>query len=161
MSHGKIYQVGTKPIAECDYVAPEYFYENHDSYADWIGDAEVGEERNECIENLVHHGLKGLFELDKDGNIVYMGEGNFLQQWVDAIHEKAQAITVENVTNFTQRAALRDILDGSHTDSIDRVVIEEWSGNFAEPIADLITFAKYNMKPGDVLHFGAVIDFHY
>ena len=85
----------------------------------------------------------------------------FLQKWVDAIHEKAQAITVENVTNYTQRAALRDVLAGSHTDSTDRIVISEYSGNFAEPLADLIAFAKYNMKPGDKLYFGAVIDFHY
>lgn len=161
MSHGKIYQLATKPISKDDHIKPDMFYDNHDSYADWIGDAEEGEEREECIRNLVKYDLKGMFELTADGCLVYLGMDVFLQKWVDAIHEKAQAITVENVTNYTQRAALRDVLAGSHTDSTDRIVISEYSGNFAEPLADLIAFAKYNMKPGDKLYFGAVIDFHY
>lgn len=161
MSHGKIYQLATRPIRERDYVTPNDFYEGHDAWADWIGYAEVGDDREECIANLVKYDLKGLFEQAKDGSIVYLGEGAFLQKWVDAIHEKAQAITVDNVTDYMPRASLRDALSGLHTSATDRVVIEEYSGKFAEPMADLISFARHHMKPGDKLYFGGVIDFHY
>lgn len=160
MSHAKIIQLSTQPIAERDYVTPEDYYDAHDAYADWIGDAEEGDTRKECIANLVKYSLSGLFEF-KDGCLVYLGADVFLKNWVDAIHEKAQAITVENVTFSGPRSALRDILLGSHTNGTDRVVLQEWTGICAEPVSELVGFAFHNMKPGDKLYIGAVIDFHY
>lgn len=161
MSHGNIYQLATKPIADDKKITPDEFYDNHDAYADWIGDEEEGEEREVCIRYLASE-LQGMFDLDEEeGVLVYKGIGNYLQEWVDAIHEKAQAITVENVLNYLPRATLKDVLNGTHKDNTDRFVIEEYCGRCAEPMADLIEFVKDSMKPGDKLYFGAIIDFHY
>ena len=163
MSHGKIYQLATKPISEDDYVSPEDFYDNHDAYADWVGDAEEGEEREECIGTLADK-LKEIFTPVGGGVLVYNGKQAmkaFKQNWVDAIRQKASAITEENVTYHSPRSALRDIVDGTHLDLTERFVIEEWSGNYAEPLAELINYADEHMRKGSKLYIGAVIDFHY
>lgn len=159
MSHGNIYQLATKPISEDDYVSPEDFCENHDAYADYLGDRVEGEEKEKAIGYLADV-LKDRLTYTGNGIFVYKGLGDYLQKWVDAIHEKAEAITVDNVLNYLPRAELRDILIGTHKDSVDRFVIEEYSGRFAQPMSDLIEFMK-SMKPGDLLYVGAVIDFHY
>ena len=160
MSHGKIYQLATKPIRKDNYVEPDDFYDNHDAYADWIGDEVEGEERKDAIGYLADS-LKDVLTPVGRNTFVYKGMGDYLKGWVDAIREKAQAITVDNVLCHSQRAALRDIVNGTQKDSTDRFVIEEYSGKFAEPMADLMAFLNYQMKPGDMLHVGAVIDFHY
>ena len=160
MSHGKIYQLATKPIEENKAITPEEFYDNHDAYADWVGDEMEGADREECIGYLADT-MKDLLTPVGGGVFAYKGMGEYLQGWVDAIHEKAQAITVENVMNYSPRAALKDIVNGTQKDSVDRFVIEEYSGRFAEPMAELVSFLNYQMKPGDLLYVGAIIDFHY
>ena len=163
MSHGKIYQIGKRPISKDDYVTSEDFYDNHDSYADWVGNEMEDEERGECIANLVKYDLHELFDLDGD-TLVYRGKPAlkaFKQKWVDAIKEKAGAVTVDNVVQHTPRVTLCDILNGTHKDCADRFCIEEWSGRFAEPMAELIAFVSGNLRKGQRLYIGAVVDFHY
>lgn len=161
MSHGKIFQLASKPIRKDGYITPEDFYDNHDAYADWIGDEVEEEERKECIGYLAS-ALQGLCELDKSGTaFVYRGGlERYLQEWVDAIHEKAQAITAANVLYHTPRATLRDIVSGTHKDTADRFVIKEYSGDYAEPMSSLIEFL-HQLKPGDMLYIGGIVDFHY
>ena len=52
MSHSKIYQISSKPIAEDEYASPSDFYENSGDFADYIGDEMKGDDRRECIESL-------------------------------------------------------------------------------------------------------------
>lgn len=160
--HAKIYQLATKPISRDEYMSPNCFYENHDAYADWVGDEMKDEERTACVKRLADD-LKEIFYLEGEA-LVYRGKPamrEFRKRWVEAIHEKAFAVKPYSVTKYAERATLRDIVDSTHKNSSDRFCIEEWSGDFAESMAELITFADHKMRKGQRLHIGAVIDFHY
>ena len=162
MSHAKIYQISMKPIKRDDYVEPDDFYDNHDSYADWVGDEVEGKERRECIKYLAKD-LREIFDLNGD-TLVYKGKTAlraFKQKWADAIKEKAQEITVDNVVRHTPRTTVRDFVNCTHRDSADRFCIKDWSGTFAEPMAELISYIHEYLRKGQRLYIGAVIDFHY
>jgi len=155
--------LATKPISKDKYVKPEDFYENHEDYAEYIDDAEEGEEREDDIGYLTRK-LSDIFEPAGKDCLVYKGEEAmqaFKRKWVDGIHEKAQAITVESVQRSFLRTALIDYVNLTHLDTWDRVVIEEWAGKFAHPMSELVLYVAEHMKEGDKLYFGAVIDFGY
>ena len=50
--HSNIYQISSKPICPDDYASPDMYYDNSSDFADYIGDAYEGEEREERIENF-------------------------------------------------------------------------------------------------------------
>jgi hypothetical protein len=49
----------------------------------------------------------------------------------------------------------------THKDVYHRFVVEEYFGLFPETYGDFVAYAYGNLKPGDKLYVGAVIDFHY
>lgn len=162
MAHAKIYQISRNPVDRDDYVEPDNFYDNHDSYADYIGNKVEGDKRKECLEYLAKD-LQEIFDLDGE-TLVFKGKPAlkaFKQKWVDAIQKQAQEVTVENVARHTPRLAICNFAEDTHKAVSDRFCIEEWSGMYAEPTAELIDFVGRNLRKGQRLYIGAIIDFHY
>lgn len=157
--HSKIFQMGLKPISEDNYVQPDYFYEGMECFADYIGDEMTGNDRKECIEWLAEE-LGSLFDLNKEEDVlVFKGMGTFVTEWNNAIKNAANDLQdgvlcrrILNEINYLEEC--------THLHCDYRFFIEGWSwGSF--PARNFIEYVNDELKPGDKLYIGNVIDFHY
>ena len=162
MSHSKIFQINDKPIPADRYCKPEDFYENCDDFADYIGEEEEGEDRNECIGYLADL-IKDVFTHEGDGVFVYKGDEalrKFKQEWLAEIQRLSGKLTADNIQKEQNLYQLRVATERTHLDSHYRMKIEPWNG-YAAPVSDLFEWAENCLKEGDRFYVGAVIDYHY
>ena len=158
--HSNIYQLSKKPIDKEEWVSSEYFYDNSQDFADYIGDEIKGDDRTECIKNL-QHALSDIFDLDGE-TLVYKGEDNmnkFLDDWAKEINKKAAGITWSTILEFPNLYRLECLTQRTHLDLEYRFFIEDYN-SYAGPLSDLVEYAASKMKEGDRLQIGAVIDYH-
>lgn len=165
MAHGRIFQVSIKPIDADEWATPDDFYENSGDFADYIGDAQAGDDRQEDIDHLAET-LAALFTQDKVGGdtLTYRGEAameQFKRDWCEAIREKTKAVLPQNILEWTGRYDVRAVCNETHLRTGYRFKIEDWNGDYADTPAELICYVASKMKEGDKLYIGAVIDFHY
>lgn len=163
MGHSKIFQIASKPIYEDEYNCPADFYENSDDFADYIGE-EVSdeEERKECIDHLADT-IDDVFTHEGDGVFVYKGEEalrKFKQAWLAEIQHLTDNLNEDNLLKNQNQYRLSAATEQTHLHSYYRIMIEAWNG-CAAPIADLFEFTESQMKAGDHIYVGAVIDYHY
>lgn len=159
--HSKIFQISKSPIDKEDYASPCYYYDNSDEFADYIGDEEEGEFREDCIKYLAKW-LSDLFSYDGKA-FVYKGKDalqEFKRKWAEAIKDLASGLTADNILSDGNINKLKALARETHLDTSFRFDIEEWNG-WAGPMHDLIDYAEYNLKSGDRIYIGAVIDYHY
>lgn len=161
MSHSRIFQVSIQPIEADDYATSSDFYENSDSFAEYIGDEQEGDDRKEDIRYLADE-LKDLFTLDEDGEtLTYKGEVAmmaFKQAWSDRLQEEAANVTAENVLEWEPRYDVRRTCEETHLRTSYRFYIDGWI-DYAGSCDDLIEYVAEEMKEGDKLYIGAVIDY--
>lgn len=159
--HSKIFQISNKPISKDDYTSPETYYDNSGDFADYIGDEIEGEEREDCVGYLAHD-LRGVFTAAGRDCLVYLGRDAlqaFLQEWADDIKAKAAELTADNILVKQRLYNIRATTKETHRRTDYRVHIEEWNG-CAGPFGDIIEWAS-QLKEGDHIYVGAVIDYHY
>lgn len=159
--HSQIYQLATKPISEDNHVSPEYFYENHEPWADYIGDVFKGERRDECIGYLADL-LEDVFKHEGGGVFTYLSDDalrKFLTEWAAELRRRAE-LTADNILKDQNLWKLRHCCTDTHKDTSKRFYIEEWNG-WAGPFEDVIDWAASQLKKGDRIYVGAVIDYHY
>ena len=151
--------MGSKPISSDDYNIPDLYYDDSKIYADHIGWAvEDEEERHECIKRLADR-LGDLFTLDGDV-LVYKGKDamhKFLQDWTDAIKSKTEELEADNV--LCKLSNIIDCAKTSHKFIHQRFYIDEWN-DWAGAFRDLVDYLG-ELKEGDRIYIGSIIDYHY
>lgn len=161
--HSKIFQISSKPISKDEYTSSETYYDNSSSFADYIGEeVEDWEQRDNCVGYLAHD-LRGLFTAVGRDHLVYLGEDalhSFLQEWADDIKARAAELTADNILANQRLWNLRATTNETHRCSSYRVHIEEWNG-YAGPFKDIIEWAANELKEGDSIYIGAIIDYHH
>lgn len=155
--HSKIYQMSLKPIEKDDYVSPGHFYDKVYEFADYIGKAYDEQARKESILGLSEK-LHEIFDLDGEA-LVYKGMGSFVKDWYSCIQRKANELNADKM-DMLKLYHLYRLLERTHIDIYSRFYIEDLS-EYAKPLPELINFIKNNMKSGDRLYIGAVIDYHF
>lgn len=160
--HSKILQISSKPIGKDDYTNPDMYTDTNDSFYDYIGDLVEGEERDDSVGHLAEL-LKGVFKPAGRDCLVYLGGealGRFLQSWANELKAQANELTADNILNEQRLNIISATTKETHLRTGYRVHIEEWNG-WAGPFGDLIEWAACNLKEGDMIYVGAVIDYHY
>ena len=161
--HSKIFQISSKPISKDEYTSPETYYDNSSSFADYIGEeVEDEERRDECVGYLAHE-LRGVFTAVGRDHLVYLGKDalySFLQEWSDDIKAKTAGLTADNILSNQRLYNLRATTNETHRRSECRVHIAEWNG-WAGPFMDIIEWAANELKEGDSIYIGAIIDYHF
>lgn len=159
--HSCIFQISTKPIGEDERKNPDYYYDEH-PFADYIGNELKGSDREEAIGYLADT-LKDVFTPSGRDCLAYRGEEalkKFLQAWADDIKAKAAELTADNILSEQRLYMIRSVTQETHKRTSKRVHIEEWNG-WAGPMEDLIEFVAHEMKEGDKIYVGSVIDYHF
>ena len=161
--HSKIFQISSKPISKDEYTSPETYYDNSSDFADYIGDeVKDKEERDNCVGYLAHV-LRGVFTAVGRDHLVYLGEDalrKFLQEWADDIKAKAAELTADNILSNQRLYNIRATTEETHLRTDYRVHIEEWNG-LPGPLGDIIEWAASQLKEGDSIYIGAIIDYHF
>lgn len=161
--HSKIYQISSTPISEEDYRSPDDYYDNSDDFADYIGNSCEGNGREECIENFASI-IEDVFTYKGGGVFEYNGPEalrKFKQAWADAIKEHVNTLTADNMLCEQRLFRLAQLTETTHLGASSRVDIENWTGGVAYPLSELYEWADYQLKKGDCIYIGAVIDYHY
>lgn len=160
--HSKIFQIGKKPIDKDEYDSPSDFYDNSSDFADYIGDPVGDEDRDEYVGYLAH-ALRGVFKPAGRDCLVYLGENalrTFLQEWADKIKCMANELTADNILKNLRLYNIRATTNDTHRREDFRIHIEEWNG-WAGPFGDIIEWAACQLKEGDKIYVGAIIDYHF
>ena len=161
--HSNIYQISSRPISEDEYASPSCYYDNSGDFADYIGDAYEGEEREEKIKNFASI-IEGVFDYKGGGEFVYKGYealGKFKQAWIDELLHKTAALTPDNLFKEQNLFRIWQLTEKTHLDASSRVDISEWCGECAYPLGELFEWADSQLKKGDRFYIGAVIDYHW
>ena len=161
--HSKIFQISNKPIDKDDYQDPETYYDNSGDFADYIGDEITGEEREEAIGYLADL-LKDVFTHEGGGVFCYEGKEAmqaFKQAWADELRRQAGLLTPENLFKSQRLYNIRKITEETHLGTSYRVDIKDWTGDISYPFGELFEYANSQIKAGDRIYVGAIIDYHY
>lgn len=161
--YSNIYQISRSPISEDEYASPSRYYDNSGDFADYIGDAYEGEEREERIRNFASI-IEDVFAYKGGGEFVYKGYEamqKFKQAWIDELRSKVDALHITNLLCFPFLFNIRQLTEKTHLDSSSRVDIDGWGGDCAYPLAELYEWADFEFKTGDRFYIGAVIDYHW
>lgn len=160
--HSKIYQISNKPIDKEDYKSPSTYWDNSGDFADYIGDEYEDEDRDEAIGYLADL-LEDVFEHQGGGEFRYKGEEamrKFKQAWADELRWQAGLLTPENLFKNQNLYKIRATTKETHLRSSCCVDIAGWAEGVAYPFGELFEYAASQLKAGDRIYVGAIIDYH-
>lgn len=156
--HSKIYQMSLEPIKAEDYVTPGCFYDDSSDFADYIGDEVNDSERHYYIELLARI-FKGILEVDGE-SLVFKGLGDFRKKWYEHICDLSKELIKVDVKDaHLALYKIRTATQRTHLDVFSRFFIEDYTG-YAAPASEFIDFLD-DLKEGDHIYIGSIIDFHW
>ena len=160
--HSRVFQISTTQIDKENYLNEDTLNQGDNSFYDYCADIS-DEERKEEITNLVNSILpKGMFELVSEDTIRYTGDG--MEQWkekyVAEIRKKADAITVENMFEWSSTYYLKQAIDNPLDTGYHFYLNGDGCQYFAEPSFEFMLFVS-SLEPGTLLYVGGVIDYHF
>ena len=161
--HSNIYQISNKPIDKEDYQSPETYYDNSGDFSDYIGDEITGEDRKDALGYLADL-LKDVFRQVRPGIYAYKGEEAmqaFKQAWADELRRMAGLLTPDNLFKDQNLYKIRKVTEETHLGTRYRVDIADWAEGVAYPFGELFEYAASQLKQGDRIYVGAIIDYHY
>lgn len=160
--HSRVFQISTTQIVKENYLNEDTLNQGDNSFYDYCADIS-DEERKEDIANLVNSILpKGMFELVSEDTIRYTGNG--MEQWkekyVAEIRKKAEAITVENMFEWSSTYHLKQTIDNPLDTGYYFYLNGDGCQSFAEPSFEFMLFVS-SLETGTLLYVGGVIDYHF
>lgn len=163
--HGRIFQISIAPIRKDEYINEDSYEDReYSDFADYIADTEEKERKENIRWGFTD---QEIFEY-RDGHVFYKGiDRKFLKKWSDRIKELADSLSPDNILGFDPKYHLRKIIENP-LESAHRFVIwhegEDWSGcpvNTDEVVEYLYDEQiKGNIRPGDEIHIGGILDYH-
>ena len=144
--HSRVFQISTTQIDKENYLNEDTLNQGDNSFYDYCADIS-DEERKEEITNLVNSILpKGMFELVSEDTIRYTGDG--MEQWkekyVAEIRKKADAITVENMFEWSSTYYLKQAIDNPLDTGYHFYLNGDGCQSFAEPSFEFMLFEGMN-----------------
>ena len=160
--HSKIFQITENRIESDCYLDEDTLTQGDGSFYDYCSNI-TDEERREMIKCLVEKVLPmGMFRLVNDDEMVYMGGSDeWKEKWVNAIHEKAQLVTADNVLDWIGASYQleKELKNPLHTD-FHFYLSEENIQTYAEPSNEFMKMVC-TLEKGTHLFVGGVIDYHF
>ncbi len=159
--HSTIFQIATEVIDKENFIDENIFAQGDYSFYDYCGEIS-DDDRKSVIKSLVNNLLpSGMFTLSGDDYLVYEGGINeWKEQWVARIHERAEAVSVSNITEGISAVYLLEKELKNPLDIGSRFCLESYPTSYAEESAELIKVIC-RLKPGDKLYVGGVLDYHW
>lgn len=155
--HSKIFEISRSPISKDNRLTSAYFEDDHESYADYIGDDVEESERAYYID------IFNVFPFLKvDGDKVTFTSTQdlhtFIDVWIDEIKEKVASLDIDNIFR-TDGYIAEKMFEITHENIYSRFYIHDYNG-WAAPVSDFIEWCQ-GLTDGDEFYIGGIIDFHH
>ncbi len=160
--HAKVFQITKHRVYEDNILDENTLEQGDNSYYDYCSEISA-EARTEMIDALVYVILpKGMFTLIGTDELVYNGGSEeWLAQWVKSIHDKANEVTTENVTDWIGAAyQLKKVIKNPLLTDSHFYLSEDNAQTWAEPSSELMRMVC-KLEIGTRLYIGGIIDFHF
>ena len=160
--HAMVYQLFTEKMEKENWLDEDTLLQGDGSYYDWCSEISEDERKAAIIELATCILPAGMFRLIDSETLEYLGGMNeWKKSWVANIHRKALGVNENNVMKLVGETYLleKEIKNPLHTDSHFYLEGEGYQ-TFAEPSAELMRLVD-EMKVGDRLYIGGIIDFHF
>lgn len=157
--HSTLFQIATSPIEEENLLTENSIPFGEGTDLDYL-DERTDKARLELIKVLVDEVMPhGMFIIEGEDQLVYQGGyQEWAEKWVKDIHEKARAVTVENVTEWIGPAYQLQKAVENPFDCGTRFCID---GDTAPEQSAVLMATVARMKKGDSLYIGSVFNFHW
>lgn len=161
--HSTIFQVATEKISEENFISERTFFDGDYSFLDWCADIPKDEQEeviNQLLEDLLP---KGMFSRDmtEPRTIIYHGGADiWRQKWVERIHEKANAITTENIMRWNGTAYHLELELTNPLDIGSRFVTTAFESSDAVKSGEFMQMVC-SLQPNTKLYIGGIVDFHW
>ncbi len=160
--HSKIFQITETRVDRDNYLNEDTLEQGDGHYYDYCSEIDE-EERKFHIANLIDKVLpKGMFDLVAKDTIRYNGGADkWKEEFVNALQDKAKAVTTENCTMWTGAVYqlekfLKNPLDTAYQFYMDEQGLTAEADQSYEFLRSVC-----NLEPGTMLYIGGVIDYHF
>lgn len=151
--HNNLYQLSASPINADEFINEDSFKlsEIHD-YADYVQeyDGDISDAYNEFPF------LGTMFTRDGD-KLVFKGCGDTLDVWRTAIRQEMEKLCDGGTVHMDDTYGAVQILTEPFTH--DRFYLNEYYG-YPMDSSEFLQYCANNLKEGDTLYLGGVLDFH-
>lgn len=160
--HSKIFQITETRVDRDNYLNEDTLEQGDGHYYDYCSEIDE-EERKFHIANLIEKALpKGMFTLVGENTIRYNGGADkWKKEFVTAIQEKAQAVTVENCTMWTGAVYQLEKFLKNPLDTAYQFYMDEQGVTAEADQSYAFLRSVSNLEPGTLLYIGGVIDYHF
>ena len=159
--HSTIYQLGTSPISEYNYITPDHITEGDTVGFDYAKEVAHGERKTQ-LEKLLEILPKGMLTLNHDLSITYNGG---IDEWrlsyAGLIKEKAEAITPDKAMTWTGPVYNLQMAVFNPLDTNCLFITDYGTGyGVAERSIEFMRLINL-LNPGDRLYAGLIADYYF
>lgn len=152
--HNNIYQLSTSPIDADDFIAESSFEPSEiDDFADYVLEYE-----GDLSDVYNDFPFLGTMFASEDDKLIYKGCGDVFRTWHKAICQEAGKLSEEGLKDGMNTWRLGTLLSEPFTR--DRFYLEEKCG-YPMGSSEFLQYCAKNLKEGDALYLGGVLDFHW
>lgn len=152
--HNNIYQLSTRQLNAYEFITESsYDPDEIDDFADYV--QEVEGELSDVYDAFPF--IPSMFDR-KDDMLVYKGCEDIFRKWHKEVCDKVARLSEEGLKDSMNTFRLRRALRTPFTE--DRFVIEDYNVH-PEPSSEFLQYCAKELKIGDVLYLGGVLDFHW
>lgn len=151
--HNNIYQLSASPIDAGEFINEDSFAPSEiDDFADYVQepDCDLSKSYNEFPF------LGTMFTRDGD-KLIYKGCGDVFRAWHKAVCQEVGKLSEEGLKDDMNTWRMKKLLDEPFTR--DRFYLNEYCYHMDS--SEFLQYCAKNLKEGDVLYLGGVLDFHW
>ncbi len=160
MAHYSIYQIEKEPVEKECYINESDFYDEAQSgWADWFHDLNEREQEIQIEYLSKSSGIRELFRIE-GREMTFLGGDSFMEKWFNEIKTLSNELTIDSFKNdYLSTWDLEKTINQTHLRMFDRIY--GFEGDYAITFGDFVWSVCKNLKPGDKLYIGGVVDFHF
>ena len=150
--HNNIFQLSASPINADEFINEDSFEPGEiDDFADYV--QEPKGDLSKVYDEFPFLGT--IFTRDGD-KLIYKGCGDVFRTWHKAVCQEVGKLSVEGLKDHMKTWIVKKLLDEPFT--CDRFYLNEY--DYHMDSSEFLQYCAKNLKKGDVLYLGGVLDFH-
>ena len=150
--HNNIFQLSASPIDADKFITEDSFEPNEiDDFADY-----VQEPKGDLSKAYDEFPFLGTMFVRKDNKLIYKGCDDVFRTWHKAVCQEVDKLSEEGLKDHMKTWIVKKLLDEPFT--CDRFYLNEY--DYHMDSSEFLQYCANNLKEGDVLYLGGVLDFH-
>lgn len=151
--HNNIFQLSASPIDADEFITESSFEPSEiDDFADYVSEYE-----GDLSDAYSEFPFLGTMFTRDDDKLIYKGCNEVFQAWHKAVCKETDKLSEEGLKDGMNTWRVKKLLDEPFTR--DRFYLNEYG--YSIDSSEFLQYCAKNIKEGDVLYLGGVLDFHW